>query len=175
MKKIPNHIDELLLNYLDGTLTKNEVIELEAQLKADDELRLRLAALKTVDTTLSYAKLEMPSKNFTQIVMEGLYKVPVRTGLSARNGIFLILGVMTVVTILVLLVSTGAFDSVGTIQPSEIGMKNNYFNFEIPSISINGKLLINSIIFLNLAIALIVLDRTILRPLFEKRTLDIRH
>jgi hypothetical protein len=175
MKKIPNHIDEQLLNYLDGTLPKNEATTLEEQLSVDEALRLRLETLRAIDTTLSHTKLETPSKNFTQLVMEGLHRAPVRTGLSARNGIFLILGVMTVVTILVLLVSTGAFDSVGVIQPSEIGMKNNYFNFNVPSISINGKILINAIIFLNLAIALIVLDRTILRPLFEKRTLNMRH
>lgn len=174
MKKIPNDIDELLLNYLDGTLTKNEAATLEDQLHVDVALRLRLETLRSIDTTLSHTKLEMPSRNFTQLVMEGLHKVPVRTGLSARNGIFLIIGVMTIVTILVLLVSTGSFDSMGVIQPNEIGIKNNYFNFEIPSISINGKLLINSIIFLNLAIALIVLDRTILRPLFEKRVLGVR-
>lgn len=169
MKKIPKHIDEALLNYLDGTLTKKEVAELEEQLNADEALRSRLATLKTVDITLSHPKLEKPSKNFTQMVMEGLYQAPARTGLSTRNGILLIAGVMTIVTLLVLLVSSGSFESAGIIQPNELGIKNNYFNFEIPSISINGKLLINSIIFLNLAIALIVLDRTILRPLFEKR------
>ena len=169
MKKIPNHLDELLLNYLDGTLTKKEVADLQEQLQVDEDLRFRLASLRTVDTTLSHTKLEMPSRNFTQRVMEGLHKVPERTGLSTRNGIFLILGVMTVIAMLILLVSSGTFDSNSVIQPNAIGLKNNYFNFDIPSISINGKILINTIIFLNLAIALIVLDRTILRPMFEKR------
>ncbi len=175
MEKIPNHIDESLLNYLDGTLSKQEVSDLKDRLQTDEKLKARFETLKMLDTHLAHTKLEMPAKNFTQLVMEGLHKVPVRTGLSARNGIFLILGVMTIITILILLVSSGTFDTIGVIKPNEIGMKNNYFNFEIPSISINGKILINAIIFLNLAIALIVLDRTILRPLFEKRTLDIRH
>ncbi len=79
---------------------------------------------------------------------------------------------MAVVTILAILVSTGTFDGTGVIQPiqpEQIGLKENLFNFKLPAISINGKLLINSIIVLNLAIAFIVIDRTILRPLFERR------
>ncbi len=171
MKKIPNHIDESLLHYLDGTLSNQEVSELEEQLQVDEQLRFRLETLRTLDTDLAQVKLETPSKNFTQKVMEGLHKVPARNSLSIRNGIFLILGVMAVVTILTLLVSSGAFDGAGVIQPNAIGIQDNYFNFNIPSIAINGKLMINAMIFLNLAIALIVLDRTILRPLFERRTL----
>ena len=169
MEKIPNHIDESLLQYLDGTLPEKEAAEVEVRLQNDDALRNRLETLRVLDANLSRTQLEIPSRNFTQKVMEGLFQVPVRKSLSLKNGILLILGVLTVVALLTMLVSTGTFDNTEVIQPDTIGIKDNYFNFKIPSISINGKLVINSLIILNLAIALLVLDRTILRPLFERR------
>lgn len=175
MKKVPQHIDDLLLNYLDGTLTPKAAADLEKQLITDEDLKFRLETLRILDSSLSRTKLESPSKNFTHRVMEGLHKAPAKNALSIKNGILLILGVITVITILALLVATGSFDSTGVLQPNQIGIKDNYFNLNIPSISINGKLIINTIIFLNLAIALIVLDRTVLRPLFEKRVLDVRN
>jgi hypothetical protein len=38
-----------------------------------------------------------------------------------------------------------------------------------PTFSLSGRVIVNSIIILNLALAFIVLDKTILRPLFQKR------
>jgi hypothetical protein len=48
-------------------------------------------------------------------------------------------------------------------------IKNKWMTFPPFSIPFNGKVLVNSIIFLNLGLALILLDRTVLRPLFQKR------
>jgi hypothetical protein len=42
-------------------------------------------------------------------------------------------------------------------------------NRSFPAIPINGKLVVNIIILLNLGLAWLVLDRAVLRPLFRRR------
>jgi hypothetical protein len=48
-------------------------------------------------------------------------------------------------------------------------MVNRYIRQSLPGIPVDGKWIVNIIIFLNIAVAFIVLDRTILHPLFQRR------
>jgi hypothetical protein len=66
------------------------------------------------------------------------------------------------------LISLGTFDSTTSILV-ESPLKNTKLNLQEISIPFNTKILINSIIFLNLGLLLILLDRTILKPLFQQR------
>jgi hypothetical protein len=70
------------------------------------------------------------------------------------------------------LLSAGVFDTSGSIQLADIVINNKYLevNKPLPSIPINGKVIVNVIIALNLALLFVVIDRTILKPWFAKRT-----
>jgi hypothetical protein len=117
------------------------------------------------------ATLESPSKNFTVKVMEGLEAQPVRSLFSPRKGLLLLIGVIIASGISLVLLTNGVFDATSTsllVDASPI--KNKWIQDPSFSIPFNGKILVNGIIFLNLALALVLLDRTILRPLFQKRT-----
>jgi hypothetical protein len=52
---------------------------------------------------------------------------------------------------------------------NRIPLSHQYINRTLPSVSIDGKLIVNVIMVLNLALALLVLDRIILKPLFHRR------
>jgi len=120
----------------------------------DKELRL-------VDETLSKKnKLETPSSNFTHRVMMNLHSIPAASSLSPKNGLFLLTGTLVAVLILTFLVSGGTFDTVNqTINVPEIKT----------SVPVNGKWVMKGLIILNIVLAFILFDRTILRPLFNKR------
>lgn len=115
-------------------------------------------ALRLIDKTLSSNKLETPSSNFTHRVMMNLHSIPVASALSPKNGILLLGGTLVAVMMLTLLLTTGMFDSVELRD-----VKTN--------IAVNGKWAMRGLILLNIVLAFLLFDRTILRPLFNKRAL----
>jgi hypothetical protein len=173
MNKLSKPQDDQLLEYLDGTLTPEEKTRLEQEIFSSAELQNRLAELRRVTTALQRVELQQPSKNFTQLVMERLDQYPVRAGLTMRNGILLLTGVLVAIGLGSLLLAAGIFDAPSAIiNLNELGLESKYIKQPLPSIPVNGKLVVNIIIMLNIALAFILLDRTILRPWFEQR---LRH
>jgi hypothetical protein len=171
MKKLPQHLEDTLLDYLDGNLTSAQRGKFEQLLKANGDLQVRLEELRMADRVLRHLSVEQPSKNFTSLVMSRLDQYPARTGFSnrIRNGILLLTGIIIVMAIAVMLVYSGVFDENTTFDPNRIAWIHRYIKQTLPSISIDGKLIINVIILLNMTLAFIVLDRAILRPLFRQR------
>lgn len=125
--------------------------------------------LKLVEKVLSRNKLESPSSNFTHRVMMNLHSMPVASSLSPRNGLFLLFGTVLAVTILTILVMTGVFDSAnGTISLEQL--PDNEITKDLQrTIPLSGKWLMNGLILLNIVLAFILLDRTVLRPFFNRR------
>jgi hypothetical protein len=134
-----------------------------------DNEKDREEELKLVEKVLAKNKLESPSSNFTHRVMMNLHSMPVASSLSPRNGLFLLFGTVVAVTLLTILVSTGMFDSTGTTISLEQLPDSEITKDLQRTIPLNGKWLMNGLIFLNVVLAFILLDRTILRPFFNRR------
>ncbi len=117
-------------------------------------------ALKLIDEVLGKNKLEAPSSNFTHRVMVNLHSMPAASSLSPKNGLLLLSGTIVAVTILTYLVGGGMFDTANeTINLPQIKQ----------SIPVNGKWVMNGLIVLNIILAFILFDRTILKPFFSRR------
>jgi anti-sigma factor RsiW len=171
MNKLSPAKEEELLRYLDGELDPAQKINLESEIQSSVILKTRLEELQYVQSFLLHkANLETPSKNFTQKVMEGLDAQPVRSLFSPRKGLLLLIGVIIASAISLMLLTNGVFDQTTTSLIVDAPIKNKWIQDPSFSIPFNGKILVNGIIFLNLALALMLLDRTILRPLFQNRT-----
>lgn len=169
MKKIPQDLDDKLLDYLDGKLTSSERQSFETLLHHDAGLQTRLDEFRAVNTLMRQIKPEQPSINFTGRVMGGLDASPVRSN-SLRGRILLIFGVLLTTGIAAALISMGTFDNATShVDLNVMKIPKQYINTPLPSFSIDGKLLVNCIIFLNLAIVFVVLDRLILKPYFQRR------
>jgi anti-sigma factor RsiW len=173
--KISQAQDSTLFEYIDGTLKGAEKERIEQLLRTSPELQMRLEELRKLDTDLRSIQLEQPSKNFTQLIMSKLDQYPVRSSkITFRNGILLLTGVLVAVGIGSLLVAGGVFDGTSTIDLNQtIIPVNKYIQDPLPTFNINGKLIVNIIILLNLALAFVVLDRAILKPWFERRRLSV--
>jgi hypothetical protein len=169
MKKVSQPIDDMLLDYLDGHLSKIEKQEVELGLQQNPEWRTRLEELRLVTAVLTDTKIEQPSKNFTNLVMSKLDQYPVQSGLSIRNGIFLLLGVLLAVGIVSILVASGTFDGTSNIDLNQVEISKRLIKTPVPAFEFSGKLLVNIVIILNLGIAWVLLDRVILKPLFRRR------
>jgi hypothetical protein len=162
---------EELLNYLDGTLSDDRAKQLKTNLEHNAELRTRLEELRTVHIALGKNKLEHPSSNFTHRVMSNLHRLPVTSTLSPKNGLLLLCGVLVAVGMLAFLLSGGVFDNMNeTVDLTKIPVSKDVIKNPLPTININGKWIINGLMVVALALAFVLLDRTILRPLFNKRS-----
>ena len=171
MKKISQHLDDELLLYLDGELDSTAKEKLELALQQDEALKHRLTQLQTMESFLKSDTLESPSKNFTQLVMNKLDQYPAQTSnFSMFNGILLLAGILLMTGIAAILVSSGVFDQAsGALDLNTLEISQHYIQRTLPSIPIDGKLIVNVIIVLNLGLCWLILDRTILKPFFRRR------
>jgi anti-sigma factor RsiW len=162
-------IDNHIFQYLDGQLPMQEKERFEADLKSNDTLRERFYELKLVHDTLKVT-LETPSANFTMRVMNnlGTFSSPIR--LSPKNGLMLLLGVGVATMLSVIALSSGWFDQLsGSIALEQFNLPKTIINHTLPTIPFNGGLIMKVLIGLNLAIAFVLFDRTILQPYFRNR------
>ena len=170
MGKIPQHIDDQLLDYLDDVLSPGERSIVEQLVAGNDLFKQRLQELKAIHHLLEGALPEEPAKNFTTSVMSRLDESPLKSGFSIMNGVFLLSGIVIAIGIGAWLLAAGVFDQARTmVDLNQIPLSQEYINYTLPALSIDGKLVINMMIILNLALALIVLDRMILKPIFQRR------
>jgi hypothetical protein len=169
MKKLSQQQEQNILDYLDGKLNRAQAGAFEQTLKENVSLKSRFDEIKTANILLKQISIEEPSRNFTFTVMSRLDQYPARTGISIRNGIMLLSGILVLMAIAVFLVSSGYFDQQSTLDLNKMQFAQLYIKQTLPSIALNGKMIVNTIVMLNLVLAFIVLDRTILRPLFHKR------
>jgi anti-sigma factor RsiW len=172
MEKVTPESDDLMLRYIDGTLSFSEKQLIEKDLEQNEMLRKRLDQLRSTHLLLRANRLDQPSKNFTQLLMSRLNQEPMRgTSFPIRNSILLLAGVLLVAIIAAILVPAGVFDSISTtIDLNQVEIPKKYLERTLPSISIDGKLMVNLIILVNLVLGWLVLDRAILKPIFQRRS-----
>ncbi len=168
MKKLPQHMDDLLLDFIDGNLTAEKREEVQRALQEQPDLAQRLNELKSAHLAMKKLTWEEPSRNFTLQVMNRLDEKQTQR-VSVRNGIFLLAGIVVIMTIAVILVSAGVFDQVTTLDLNDVSLAQRYIRQNLPAFSIDAKRTVNVIILLNLVVAFIVLDRAVLKPFFKQR------
>lgn len=170
MKKLSLEKEEQLLRYLDGELDVQTSQSLEVEMQHSELLSTRLEELRMVQLVLlQKARLEIPSKNFTQKVMSGLDAKPSTSILTPRKGLLLFIGSIVASGIALALLSAGVFDAPTAPLVLDSPVKPDWLKVPSVSIPLNGKILVNGILILNLALALVLLDRTVLKPIFQRR------
>jgi hypothetical protein len=170
MKKISQAVDDLLLDYLDGNLSAADNKKIETSLQENPSWRARLEELRLINSILADPIVESPSKNFTAYVMDRLDQYQAPSRFSSWNSVLLLVGVLIAVGITTVLLAGGIYDHSSTnVDLNQIDFSDNLIKTPLPSLEFNGKLIVNIIIVMNLAIAWVVLDRAILKPFFRRR------
>jgi hypothetical protein len=165
-----NITDDQLFNFIDGTISQSDHDDLKKLISTNAEMRKRVEELQAVHIFLQRQnKVENPSKNFTEKVMSGLHARSAFTFLSPRNGLLLLIGLMVASGLAVMMVSAGSFDQWHTFfNLGEVSLKNNWVKLPT-SIPFDLKLTVKIFVMINIVIGFVLLDRTILRPIFQKR------
>ena len=170
MEKDFNNSEQKIFDYLDGAMSPEEIKFFEQSMKHSESLQKRVEEQRLLESTLKTMRLVEPSSSFTQNVMTRIQESPQSFNLSMRNGLLLLLGVMVVSFLAVWLVQSGVFDQSAALNVNnKTGLISKYIKQPLPSIPVNGKLIVNVIVLINLALGFIILDRAVLRPYFERR------
>ncbi len=171
METITTAQDDRLLDYLDGRLDGITLQQLRKELESSATLQKRLEELRMVHRTLAGTQMESPSPAFVNTVMQNLHKTSFSSTLSPRNGLLLLLGMTVASGLLAVMMGAGVFDQFnGSISLEQVAPVKNYIQQSLPVVAISGKLIINIMIGLNLVLGFFVLDRTVLKPFFQKRS-----
>jgi hypothetical protein len=145
-------------------------VEFEEALKSDDQLNDRFHQLKMMHDTLKASKLESPGRDFTARVMRNLSYAPAKLSMSPKNGLMLLLGISVALTLGVIFLSTGTFDQItGVLTLDKLNVPKSVMPKSLPSIPFNASLIMKILVGLNLAIAFVLIDKTILQPYFRNR------
>jgi hypothetical protein len=166
-----NDWKELLIRYHSGELDVSKCEQVERELQRSPDLQRYREQLNELDQYLKQqSKVAQPSKNFTDKVMHGI-TLPVRSHtLSPKMGLLLLISVLTIATIAVIFLTNGFFDPY--VIPLNVNLKALYFE-KLPSLDFNfpfpSKWVVSAFLILNLAIGFVLLDRTILKPYFQRR------
>jgi anti-sigma factor RsiW len=172
MDKITEAQETTLQRYLDGELEGPALQQLKQDLSGSPALQRRLDELRPVHDFLARNKIQVPSANFVDRVMHNLSRGTTTPYPSPKNGLMLLAGVMVASGMLAAMLSAGSFDQVsGILSLNNMDVLKNVQAPEIPSVNINGKLVMKILIGVNLVLAFIVLDRTVLRPFFQRRAM----
>ncbi|MBT1702515.1 hypothetical protein KK060_04440 [Fulvivirgaceae bacterium PWU20] len=160
-----------VLAYLDNTMSKSDRDAFEQLIESEKHLKLRFEEIRHVDFLLRSEPLQQPPKDFTSNVISNLHQRPVEaSAISIVRSLLLLSGIIMVVVICVILVTNGRFDTMtALVDLGDLNLASKYVHKNLPAISIGGRSLINVIILLNLLLGLLILDKGILRPLFQKR------
>ncbi|HYG03756.1 MAG TPA: hypothetical protein VD927_15010 [Chryseosolibacter sp.] len=168
MEAEEKYMDELL-RYLDGLMTAKEAEAFEHLIREDNNLQRKYNDLKEMEMYLRSTKLPEPSAAFTSNVMQKIEAGPLLWR-RLTKGLILIFGVTIVAALGAYLIATGTLDnSQTTITIDRVQHLEKFLPNATPAFNFDGKLMMNVVIFLNLAVALIVLDRTVLKPYFQSR------
>lgn len=172
MEKVSTPHDDSLLAYLDGALKAEELKKLEGQIEKSEALKNRLDELRTIHKFLQDSNtLVHPSKTFTQRVLNNLDSYKAEQAISPKNGLLLLGGIVVAVGITLSLVSSGSYDSLSApVALEDLPIKKEWLNVQLPTLSFNVKTVMKVIMIAATALSFVLLDRTVLRPLFARRS-----
>jgi len=163
--------EEYIFNYLDQALTPEENAELELEMQNDPELKITVEQFRTAHIYFLENQIEAtPEKLSDQIMAEvstlsSQYYRP--SGLFNNTNFLLIAGILTAVIAFLSLVNAGYFD-LQTLAPSltETDMITKWTFLDG---MISKRIITNSMLVIYGVLALGLLDRFILNPLFRRK------
>ncbi|MEM1407163.1 MAG: hypothetical protein AAGG59_10340 [Bacteroidota bacterium] len=160
--------DEVLLDYIDGSLIQSEAIRIKAAINANPQLRARLEELRLPDQHLA-GSLESPSANFTDAVWSKISQAKGNVPKFSLNSFLIVFAAMITVVL-------GSYFMTDSIIDLDLSLKvpNTVTEYvEVPQVEIPqgislktvSQILLYSLSFL----LLLILDKAILKPYFKKR------
>ncbi len=163
MKEEKDKLEERLQEILDQKESGNPLDELvEKSGKGDNEMEY----IRETDALLRRMDTQSPSSSFTANVMIHLEEEPVAKTVR-KQGLIILLGV-----VLVLMITAFYLNAINpslVSMPADINLVGQEVNLEGVGQMLDLGFIIKGLMFVTFFLAMMIFDRTVLRPFFEKR------
>lgn len=159
--------DEILLDYLDGSLTEEKAEYVKELLDQDNELKSRLMDLKMADQYM-IGNMDSPSMNFTETVWNRISSSG-RTSKFSLNGLLIVLAAMITVVLGSYFMTDSIIDlDLNVTVPSTVTEYVKVPQIEMPE-GVNLKTVSQVLLYSISLLLLLILDKAILKPYFKRR------
>ena len=164
--------EEHIFNYLDQVLTAQEIAEFEQEMQNDPELKTTVEQLRTSHVYFLENQVEAGPEQLADHVMAEVTELSRKeyyrpSGLFNNTSFLLICGVLTAMVAFLSLTNAGYFDLqslIPNLNETSIFKERNFFDGMI-----SKRILTNSMLVIYGVLALALVDRLILNPMFRRR------
>ena len=164
--------EEDIYNYLDQTMTPELRKQFEQELNNNPELESAVEEAREAHGYFHKNSLEKAPEGLSDQVMVEVNKIAHTkyyrpSGLFSSTGFLLVCGVLTALVAFLSLLNTGYVDW-QSMAPGMIESGSSAHGF-LDGFSVNKKIITNSLVVIYGVLALVVLDKVVLNPLFKRR------
>jgi len=167
--------EEHIFNYLDQVLIPSEVAAFEQELQNDPELKSRVEKLQISHRYFLENRVEAAPEQLSDQVMVAVTELSKKeyyrpSGLFNNTSFLLIAGILTAIVAFFSLINAGYID-LKILVPS-LAETNIINEWTFLKGMISNRILINAMVVISSVLALALVDRLILNPMFRKRVKD---
>lgn len=165
--------DQKIFDYIDGRLPGEESAEIRSMIESDPDLKARVERIRSSEKMLK-SVMESPSANFTDRVMTDIEQMTLaksRGRLSKRN----LFGALVVFAGIVvgIFVLSSSFIDLSLLQ--QLGLDKSLLTTDVVDVKpvvnlLDNDLFFKGFLFFDAFLAILLIDRLLLRPLLKRRT-----
>jgi len=166
--------EEHIFNYIDQLLSPEETAEFELELKNNEDLKKTVDQLRTAHLCFLENKIESGSEELSNLIMAKVTASSNKTyyrpsGLFHHTGFLLVAGILTALVAFLSLLNAGYFDIQSLGYGTGIGETDFLKNMDLLKGVDAKRLISNSMLVIYGLLALGLVDRLILNPIFRRR------
>jgi hypothetical protein len=162
--------EETIFNYLDHHLSDEQTELFEKTIHSDKELTDKFNQLKLVHESLSAQKISSAPAGFTERVMNSITELEASSGkFFNRNRIFVLILIGLVVLSTLYYLSIQFYPGIGNMVANQVTLQKVTVDLNPARKMLDSGLLFKLVFYVNGLIGLLLLERAVLKPYFERR------
>jgi hypothetical protein len=162
--------EEIIIRYMDGELSEEEIQSFEAELKLDKSFADLYERHLAIHNSLSSNKILSPSADFTNRVMESVASLSFSDSkFFNRTRLFVVLLSVIVLATTIYYLSAQFYPAIGGAISNEITLKEFTLDLQPAQQLLSSDILFKVVFYVNGLVILLLLDRAILKPYFIRR------
>ena len=162
--------EEIIIKYLDGELSQQEVQSFEEELSTDKSFANLYERHAAIHNSLASNKLYSPAPDFTSRVMQSVASLKLSDSkFFNKTRLYVLLLIVIAVATTLYYISSQFYPAVGGALTNEITLKDFTVNLQPAQQLLSSDLLFKIVFYVNGLVSLLLLDRAILKPYFARR------
>jgi len=162
--------EETILKYLDGLLSREEEASLLEAIQLDPQLNELLSRHAQMHDDLQKQSLEVPPENFAKRVMGSIESMEIAKARFFNKGRLFVIGLVGIILLsTAYYLSMKFYPSFGGVLAPEVTLRQFTFNLNPARTFLSSDALFKVVFYVNGVIGLLLLERAVLKPYFDRR------